>query len=803
VNTGSSDREIVSGTPKKIGNINSDTMPTNQEGVCIPVVQGRGRLGITWADGALDPQAYEVSVKVGKSTETTGYKYYADVGGLVCMGPVTRIMTMWAEDDIIWEGDLSIPDDGYVDLQTDIGSARFRFGTGTQTQDGYIFDVDAHPAYRWQAMLEFQQQYFGRDTTNARAVEIEVERFPDVPESIQSINGSANPVGALYEVLTNSIWGAGLSTDLFDFDSFETVGAILKEDGLGMSYVWTQDSDATDVVDTIMSSFKGSLVWQADTQEYKLVQGYRAPETTGLLEISAAECSSLPKVKMTAWSATPGEVRLDYTDRDRSYKESQMLFASNASLIVNGRRDTISVSRLEIDTQTTALTVGSQIKTEITYPTAEGSFEAMARTVADLREGDYFKLELWPDAPDFTVCRCTRRSDGGAMSRDVSIDFVVDVNTWANSGGSGGTAYTRPDPATYEPVSHIYQAVVESPRFISGNAVETLLLVGRAHTLIIGYGHYAKFYASPSYHNCNIVSSDYSYFGLPVEIAVAPGDGADIELNILNDDSQLFESVDTDQQGAGELLLFVGDEIISLASLVYGETLVCSNVLRGFGDTKLTDHDIGTAGIVVYSAKIPAIDLSPLEDLLHSIKLPAQTLVDEQDLDDITSLSITGIYRHYAPLNIFGLSIGGEAIAKPSHHYSLADAELSRSFDWGESMVFDCTRVSWGDIGFSNVDFYNADDITVAIELTDDEGTVLDSASAVADEITLTAPDLREHIYAVIKTQSTIPNTNTTISSRHVLNVGIALNPPTGSAVDAEGTFAIDDDDDYGIDADG
>lgn len=764
-----------------LGDFEPESVPTTQEAVVVPVVQGRARLGVTFLDGALDARAKAVRKNVGKNKTTIGYKYYADIGMLVCMGPVTRLLEIYEADELAWSGDVQDSGAGYADISVDgIGPARFRFGTANQTQDGYIYSAANHPGYKYQAVIEFSRQYFGRDTTSARSIEVVVERLPDVPDSIKEIDGRANPAGALYEVLTNEVWGLGMSADLLDLSSFEEVAALLSADGYGMSYVWNSDEDAPAVAEEIMDSFSGGLRWDPALRQYRLVQSYRLPDDPGsLLEISAAECSALPSTTMTAWCATPGEIRLDYTDADDEYEEKQILKVSNASIIVNGRKEMATYAYDEVDNQALALKMAMQVLASKTLPTAEGEFEAMTRTVDGLAVGDWFYLELWP-GNGYTLCYCTRREDGGAYSRDVTIGYEVYLSAWSYSGASGGSTYTRPDEPTYEPESHLFQRILEAPRFMAESAVEALVLVGRAHALMTGFAAYSSLDGGTTYTAATLTEGDLSGFGLPVELAGDPGTGDSIELEVLNSDYTEFESVTSAQQSLGELLLFVEDEIISLGDLDYGTSLVCTNVLRGFGDTKPASHSAGTQGLIAYASQLYSIDPTPNATIERLFKLPAQTFIDEQDLADVTPLAFQGENRRLAPLNLSGLRVGTEALTLPSHHQNFVDTELAGTFEQGADILFEVTRKGWADLGFAEAAFYDPADLKTVIDITDDAGTVLDTVEGTGTQLTVTAPAEETHVYAVIKTRTTLPNSSTAIDSRITFKVGITLTAPAG-----------------------
>lgn len=721
--------EYVSGSPKKLGNVDFERVPTNQEGVALPVVQGTALLGVTWIDGARNVNAYEIKVKVGKDKETVGHNYYADVAGLVCMGPVDRLLAVYAEEDVVWEGDLSDPGAGYVDIQTDIGNARFHFGGADQTIDGYVLDPDDHPGYQNQALIEFKQQFFGRDNTNARQIEVLVVRA--VPDADMIDDLSINPGAALREVITNSIWGAGQNN--FPLANAQAVIDQIDEDGLGMSFNWNKITDADKVIEKILASFNGSIVWEGG--QYVLKQGYRPPEDTDELPvIMAKDCASLPKTTITAYADCPGEIRMNYTNRDSNFNDATALKRSQTHRLLNGIRQTSTIERLEVDNTATALKLLAQAVVQMSLPTTEGSFEIRAVDGEPLKIAEWFWLELWPGA-ELTLCRCTNKKNSDALSRDLTIEYEADATRWAYTGVAGGDVYIPPAPPQYFPETHLFQQLIETPRFMT-SGIDLIVAAGRAHSLTIGFSPYFALGSDPTYSAAKLVSnSSAKYFGLPVEVKTATGTSADLVLTPLNDDVGEYESVAAAAQQAGELLLFLEDEIISLRDyFINGDDLELDDCLRGFGDTKPEDHAVGTKGIILYASEAFRINPAPGETTNRNIKIPAETLQDVQDLADVSPLPWVSNLRINRPLNVSAVTIAGESLPLPSHHMNLADYELNTTFDWGNTPRITVAKRSWADLGFVSADFYDPSELETVVRVYEQDGETLHITLTDADD---------------------------------------------------------------------
>lgn len=179
----------------------------------------------------------------GKKKETVGYNYFASFAALIAHGPLDRLDAIWMDDEMVWEGPLTRSGD-YVDITIeDRGNVLLYWGTETQGLDPVLaMSGIAHPAYRGQAYLVFNQLYFGRDRTNAPNTELLVARWPNAPwlATSNSIEDDVNPVIPLWDLWTNPRYGLGLPENRLDMNDLAAVGEQLNTDGIGVSPVITR-----------------------------------------------------------------------------------------------------------------------------------------------------------------------------------------------------------------------------------------------------------------------------------------------------------------------------------------------------------------------------------------------------------------------------------------------------------------------------------------------------------------------------------------------------------------------------------
>ena len=66
-----------------------------ETGKVLPYFAGQARFGLTWLGSALNQDSKEVTSesggKGGGEESVSGYDYFADCAGIVCLGPVARV----------------------------------------------------------------------------------------------------------------------------------------------------------------------------------------------------------------------------------------------------------------------------------------------------------------------------------------------------------------------------------------------------------------------------------------------------------------------------------------------------------------------------------------------------------------------------------------------------------------------------------------------------------------------------------------------------------------------------------------
>lgn len=95
--------------PKKLLNIDADQTNTNQQAVPVPYMAGRQRVALTWIAPVYNQINKPIKTSAGKGDDqTTGYTYYGDFAGVICMGgrvPLAKIFKQIVDSEIAWKND--------------------------------------------------------------------------------------------------------------------------------------------------------------------------------------------------------------------------------------------------------------------------------------------------------------------------------------------------------------------------------------------------------------------------------------------------------------------------------------------------------------------------------------------------------------------------------------------------------------------------------------------------------------------------------------------------------------------------
>jgi hypothetical protein len=151
-------------------------------------------------------------------------------------------------------------------LENDFGAFltyTFHSGTSNQAVDATLNAADAlwtdplHYTTYIVWKFQFNQNYY--QSFPQRSVVLQGRKLFDFRDS--STAYSNNPVLCLYDYMTNSRYGLGIDSAKIDTTSWGAAATYCDNQNWGLNYRVSGQEAAQDVIDVMLTSFRGSLVW--------------------------------------------------------------------------------------------------------------------------------------------------------------------------------------------------------------------------------------------------------------------------------------------------------------------------------------------------------------------------------------------------------------------------------------------------------------------------------------------------------------------------------------------------------------
>lgn len=497
----------------------------------VPVIFGQVRVTPNFMNWSLDHfQAVELFEKPqgGKGgsapKQSVGFEYYLKWEYGICMGPVDAIGQVIAMPGEVqmnadtWTVFSSDSMDVTLDADNQGGTVRIYRGASDQTRSssGDVYQQETGMNYR---NVCFALMGVGNVGTNGfkmgtmaqpNTYQFMVRRLPKCLRDNGSTvaiaaRGSldsgfysyheANPAAVIYELLTNKVWGRGLSSDIIDEDSFILAGEYFATQAIGMSFELDAQESIGDVIEGIRRHLKTILTW--DGEKYKLKCLMDPAQTHSIIQTLKSDEIEALEISRPTWDSVTNEVRAEYISHDRSHR-TEMVHAQNiaAKDIMGGW---ITTERLQLSGFSDPTVIGRQLNrilSELSYPYATASWE-MNRYKSQIEVGDCVRI-VWDEfnASEVTTYWIILRiEDGSSDSENIRVSAIEDqllapvageelsVTVPTNYAWEYVEPPTGDDTSLHEAPSGITEAVdpivaFEMPPIVTGGLSAQTLIVG-------------------------------------------------------------------------------------------------------------------------------------------------------------------------------------------------------------------------------------------------------------------------------------------------------------------------------------
>ena len=341
-------------------------------------------------------------------------------------------------------------------VQGQVLDATFEFYNGDPAQeaDAYLAAAigSTIPAYRRTAHAMLKQTLIG-STGVPWVPSFVVQWNPNslgLPESKHHVGGDgsprdgsdANPVAAIYELLTNADWGLGLPPSSVDVANFLQIGAALYDEACGVSMPLESADRAAEYIADILRVIDGVLYVDASTGLAKIAlvrADYSLAGIPALTQDNVLSCS----LTRSSWDDTRNVVRVRYKDKNAGYTERVEMAQDLANILTRGGEQSIEDYAFPgVTSATQAASVAARLLKAVSTPLAQITLTVNLQGWS-LRPGSVFKLTWAPLGIEDMACRVANVRVGRATENTLEIDAVEDIFglPWTNYTPGVGYGY--------------------------------------------------------------------------------------------------------------------------------------------------------------------------------------------------------------------------------------------------------------------------------------------------------------------------------------------------------------------------
>lgn len=256
--------------------------------------------------------------------------------------------------------------------------------------------------------------------------------------------GDANPAAIIYEILTNKIWGLGMSPNLLDIPSFVACSNYFFDQRIGMSFALETQTDIGSVIEQIRSHVGIVLLWLGDKFYCRSMLDYEASYTPKF--VLSAEQVKDANASRPSWSAAVNELRATFLDRFNNYQSAVVAATDDASIATIGRVNSRSVNLPGFSSRDTCERAVQRMLSEAAYPQAVLKLK-MNRGQSNLFPTAFveYRWDEWGDGTVTTFWRVSEITDSDTDSGQIEVTLVEDIYATARTGIS--EVFTVPVPA--------------------------------------------------------------------------------------------------------------------------------------------------------------------------------------------------------------------------------------------------------------------------------------------------------------------------------------------------------------------
>jgi hypothetical protein len=434
--------------PKKLANISGYDTSSNQEAIPVTFFAGVAKIPLTWITPFynLTSKTVEQEGKKGAGGANSQKNWYADIAGVACVcpddAPVDAVLYVLVNDEVAFTGPLSRTGPAHyaaLTLETYCQSARVYWGTKDQPIDTLILTrraapptgdpaflprnsttwprlnaagdpviggdpipgvsnprsghYDLHPAYRNQCYFVFKQFFLG-SSPNMPNVSVILARGSKFfgGARFEATEAGVNPMGPLYEILTDDLFGAGLLEISMTQSTFEDTATALTASGIFIAPVLRSATSLRGLIADYIKYYDGYFRRRGSFLEAGHFD-HGDIDQSGLLELGSDDLTDEPSIQPGTLDDTKNHFDVIFTNREKWYGDDTESYKdlANFNRVGDKRLERIQAPFV-IDPALAQRLATEWGRMKAAIGGGSGSAAFLRENVAALLVGDRFKL---------------------------------------------------------------------------------------------------------------------------------------------------------------------------------------------------------------------------------------------------------------------------------------------------------------------------------------------------------------------------------------------------------------------------
>ncbi len=502
---------------------------------------------------------------------------------------------------------------------------------------------------------------------------------------VSSGGGDANGALAIYDLLTNVIYGLAVPPSLVDDVAFDYAAKLLYNEGLGLSMQIDAQASADSIIGEICRHIDGVLFTDPATGLWVLKLARADYDISTLLTLDVNSVLGPPDFARGSWAETINEVKITYIDQAQEFNQVVSVPVQDmANIAVTGTLRTDTIQFKGISNAGSAALVALRALKAYSSPLAKLKLVAN-RSAWALRPGAVFLFDWPPLGITGLICRVTQIAYGQLLDGKITVEACEDVF------GISHTGFKTVVSAWVNPLSGPAQLAAsrlwEVPYHFSTDGIRVMALAVRGDAVSLAFDiyldpgtGYVYSVTVPSFVPSGLLATAY-----PIRSDATDTGGITLQAIGANDLARLVSTTALGMtSGSGNNVLLIDEELMSFEAVIRNSdgTVTLAPVMRGILDTVPADHALGArVWLIGDGGDLVRPDVYP-SDLTVTAKLLPQSPLGQLALSDVSTATLATASRYLQPYPPGNLCFyqGGSSLAYGSFPYlSLNDAGVSWS----------------------------------------------------------------------------------------------------------------------------